>query len=149
MLKVYASVFICLTTKAVHFDLCTNMSTKAFMATLPHFTNRRGIPNVVYSDNRTNFVCARQEIQELQLFVESNSTKSAISHYATQENIQWHHIPPRAPHFGGLWEAAVRSMKTLLRKIIAPHQLRYVCKQSSTQGPSHHFMELRCPKVTT
>jgi len=33
--------------------------------------------------------------------------------------------PPRAPHFGGLWEAGVRSMKTLLQKLITPHHLRF------------------------
>ncbi len=93
---------VCLTTKTVHLDLCTDMSTKKFMATLSRFTNRRGIPHVVYSDNGTNFMGARQEIHELQLLMESNSTKSAISHFATRENIQWHHISPRAPHFDGL-----------------------------------------------
>ena len=33
--------------------------------------------------------------------------------------------PPAAPHFGGLWESAVKSAKTHLRKIIGQRTLTY------------------------
>ncbi len=68
---------------------------------------------------------AREEIREIQKFSESSEVKQVITHFSTSNQIRWHHIPPRAPHFGGLWEAAVKAMKTLLRKIIQPHKLRW------------------------
>ncbi len=57
--------------------------------------------------------------------MESQEVRNEISSFASAHGIEWHHIPPRAPHFGGLWEAAVKSMKTLLQKNIKPHPLRF------------------------
>jgi len=60
--KTYAVVFVCLTMKAVHLDLCASLSTEEFLATLDRFISRRGCPAVIYSDNGTNFHGAREEI---------------------------------------------------------------------------------------
>ncbi len=123
--KTYAVVFICLTTKAVHLDLASSLSTTDFLAVLHRFVARRGLPSVVYSDNGSNFVGTREEIRQLQRFAESSEHKQAISHFASVHGIEWKHIPPRAPHFGGLWEAAVKGMKSHLAKNVTPHALRW------------------------
>ena len=125
MIKAYAVVFVCMTTKAVHFDLCASLSTKEFIATLDRFVARRGCPADIFSDNGTNFVGAWEEIRELQKFTESQEVRQAILQFSTSNHIRWHYSPPRAPHFGGLWEAAVKQMKTTLRKTTKPHSLRW------------------------
>ncbi len=124
-LKVYIAVFICMSTKAVHFDLCKGLSTDKFLATLKRFMNRRGTPSHIYSDNGTNFIGAKNDCQELTKLLKSKATQEAVSQLATNSQTQWHNIPPRAPHFGGLWENAVRRMKILLRKLMAPHVMTY------------------------
>ncbi len=124
-LKAYAVVFICMTTRAVHFDLASSLSTEEFLATLGRFVARRGAPSVVYSDNRSNFLGAREDIRALQRLTGCKKTTDAISDFSNKHAIDWRHTPPRSPHFGGLWEAAVRSMKVHLRKNTRRHHLRW------------------------
>ncbi|KAL7726340.1 hypothetical protein ACLKA6_001557 [Drosophila palustris] len=63
----------------------------------------------MFSDNATNFVGASNVLKELQeAFLES---KARLTEYAAERAVQWKFTPPRAPHFGGLWEAAVKAAK--------------------------------------
>ncbi len=123
--KCYVAVFVCMSTKAIHLALCASLSTEDFRASLHRFTARRGCPSDIYSDNGSNFVGAREEIRELEALLGSGKTQNMINHFTEERGINWHHIPPRAPHFGGLWEAAVRTMKVLLRKNLQLHRLRF------------------------
>ncbi len=124
-LKAYAVVFVCMVTRAVHFDLASSLSTTEFLATLERFVARRGVPSSIHSDNGSNFLGAREEIRELQRFSGNPATQDTITQFATKHDITWKHTPPRSPHFGGLWEAAVRSMKTHLRKTTGKQPLRW------------------------
>ncbi|XP_049304070.1 uncharacterized protein LOC125776358 isoform X1 [Bactrocera dorsalis] len=67
------------------------------------------MPQTIYSDNATNFVCADRKLRELK----EAFLSQLISLLAAEEGFKFAFIPPRAPHFGGLSEAAVKSAKHL------------------------------------
>ncbi len=123
--KSYICLFVCLHTRAIHLELCLDLTAETFLAALSRFTDRRGLPSSIHSDNGKNLVGAARELTECYALLQSNNFKQAISHLATIQRIEWHFSPARAPHFGGLWEAGVKSMKTLLRKILPEHFLTY------------------------
>ena len=115
--KGYVAVFICFASKAVHLEAVSSMTSDAMVAALRRFIARRGIPSQIVSDNATNFVGARRDLNELEKVVGSGA-QSYSSH-------EWLFIPPRSSNFGGLWEAAVKSMKHHLRRVMGNSILTY------------------------
>ena len=121
--KVYISLFVCFATKAIHLEIATNLTTEACIAALKRFVARRGVPAAIFSDNGTNFIGARNEVIQLKLILAKR--RNSISQFATNLGTQWTMIPPRAPHFGGLWEAGVKAVKLHLKKIMGNTILSY------------------------
>jgi len=113
--KVYVAVFVCFVVKAVHLEVVSDLSTDAFVAALNRFVARRGLPVDIYSDCGTNFVGAAAQLKKL---INHPDNQSRLS--ATIQSV-WHFNPPGAPHFGGLWEAAVKSAKSLMVRIMGEH----------------------------
>uniref|UniRef100_A0A8D8JIL2 (northern house mosquito) hypothetical protein n=1 Tax=Culex pipiens TaxID=7175 RepID=A0A8D8JIL2_CULPI len=79
----------------------------------------------MHSDNGTNFVGAKTELHELwQMFQNECATKK-ITSYCVEKGIEWSFIPPRSPHFGGIWEAGVKQVKHHLKRIVGERKLSY------------------------
>ena len=125
LVKTYIAIFVCFSSKATHIEIVSDLTTEAFLACLRCFVARRGLPQEIHSDNGTNFRGAKNDLNDLYQFLKSNTTLSAINSYLLSQRIQWHCIPERAPHFGGLWEAAVKSTKHHLRRIVGTQRLTY------------------------
>ncbi|XP_072384547.1 uncharacterized protein [Diabrotica undecimpunctata] len=116
--KAYMAVFVCLATRAVHVELISSLSTEAFLLTLKRFIARRGNPSIIFSDNGTNFLVAKNQLKELYELLLKGDTSESIRSFATSCQIQWKFIPPRSPHHGGIWEAAIKSFKYHLVRIM-------------------------------
>ncbi|XP_011866631.1 PREDICTED: uncharacterized protein LOC105561346 [Vollenhovia emeryi] len=120
--KAYIAVFICMTTKALHLELVSDYSTASFLAAYQRFLARRGTPTSMYSDNGTTFQGADKEMTAS---FQAATRNPEFQNYLATESVSWHFLPPAAPHFGSLWEAAVRSVKHHLKRSIGTHTLTF------------------------
>ncbi|XP_058827824.1 uncharacterized protein LOC131687748 [Topomyia yanbarensis] len=123
--KAYISVFVCFSTKAVHLELVSDLTTAAFLAAFRRFTSRRGLPTHVHSDNGKNFQGAKNELQELYQLLSNENEICKIQSKLASDGITWHMNPPKAPHFGGLWEAAVKVAKKHLHRQLGNARLSF------------------------
>ncbi|XP_070068048.1 uncharacterized protein [Drosophila takahashii] len=85
-------------------------------STAEGFVSRRGIPKKVWCDNATNFVGADRHMREFRARLEEQG--GGIATFASRRGCEYAFIPPRAPHFGGLWEAGVKSAKHLFLRTV-------------------------------
>lgn len=114
ILKCYMCIFICLSTKAIHIELASELTSECFIAALRRFVSRRGICSHIYSDNGSNFVGADKELKYIIRILKDQK----FQRFVNTINIHWHFTPPCSPHFGGIWEAAIKSVKRHLKCVI-------------------------------
>lgn len=119
--KGYIVVFICLVTRAVHLEVVTSLTAQAFIVAFSRFVGRRGLCKELWSDNGTTFVGAAKEMR----IILQHWQSSEIRDYVNTNGITWTFITPAAPHQGGLWEAAVKSMKHHLRRVMGPQKFTF------------------------
>lgn len=124
-MKAYICIFVCFCTKAVHIELVGDLSTQAFLSALRRFIARRGCPTDLYSDNGKNFQGAANELEDLYKMLQDEAQKNQLSSDPISEQIAWHFSPPKAPHFGGLWEAAVKVAKNQMYRQLGTSKLSF------------------------
>lgn len=117
-IKVYVAVFVCLSVRAVHLELVRDLTSDSFIGCLRRFFSRRGLSKTIYSDNGTNFVGANNQLKELYWFLNSKTIVDKTNRFASERGVERHFSPPGTHHFGGIWEAAVKSVKHHMRRVL-------------------------------
>ena len=112
--KCYIVLFTCATVRAVHLELCSNMTADAFLLALQRFVGRRGVPHTIYTDNAQTFQAANKELVHLWETISDVKTHRFFS----QNGITWKFIAPRAAWWGGWWERMIGTTKSCLRKVL-------------------------------
>ncbi|XP_026816105.1 uncharacterized protein LOC113555772 [Rhopalosiphum maidis] len=79
----------------------------------------------MYSDNATNFVGPNRQLKELYELLQGDDHQIKTTEMLSTLGVEWRFIPSRSPHFGGLWEAGIKSMKYLLRRVLGDAHLTY------------------------
>lgn len=115
--KAWVAVFVCLCTRAIHLEVVSKLASQEFLAAFTRFRGRRGLPSNMYSDNSLTFVGTKNEMDE-DLRIIKEQLEPELADIVLKDKIQWHFIPPHAPHWGGIWEAGVKSMKHHVRRVV-------------------------------
>ena len=91
-----------------------------FILALCRFMARRGTVHSVWSDNGTNFVGARNELQRAFKEIKHDNIKSSLKENGA-DWILWYNNPPGASHMGGVWERLIRSARIILEGLLKTH----------------------------
>ena len=73
--KRYLCLFTCLSCRAVHLEMAFSMDTDSFLNAFYRMVSRRGLPELMVSDNCTNFVSGDRELKELVMALKKNSNQ--------------------------------------------------------------------------
>ncbi|XP_039309110.1 uncharacterized protein LOC105208245 [Solenopsis invicta] len=121
--KAYIALFVCYSSSAVHLELVTDYTADTFIAAFKRFTARRGICTTLSSDCGTNLKGANSELRRL--FTQATKESDRLAILLAKDGTEWKFNPPAAPHFGGKWEAGVKSVKFHLNRVVGNALLTY------------------------
>ena len=111
--KAYLCLFICASTRAVHLEIAYSLDTASFNA-FSRMVARREKPEVMISDNGTNFMSTERELRDLVSTLDQSRIKEQVAY----DGIQWRFNPPGGLHHGGIFEALIKSAKKALHAIL-------------------------------
>ena len=109
MHKVEVVLYTCAVTRAVHLDLVPDLLASSFLRSLKRFIGRRGIPNLMISDNATCF--KNEEVK--------------LSEELLNMGVKWKFIVEAFPWWGGFWERLVQTVKRSLHKVLFRASVNY------------------------
>ena len=106
-------LFTCLTVRAIHIEIAHSLDTDSFLQAMRRFVSRRGHPEVMRSDNGTNFVAGEKELRNAIL----SWNQERLNKFLLQRNVRWVFNPP-ASHQGGAWERCIRTVRKVLKALV-------------------------------
>jgi hypothetical protein len=108
--KYWILLFTCAVMRGVHLELVESVSCAETLLAIRRMAARRGLPNILISDNAKGFVACAEQVK---------------IHFGPCAP-EWRFIAPRAPWWGGFWERLMRTMKSALKKSVGSRCLTRV-----------------------
>ncbi len=113
--KRWGVMFVCMVTRAVHIEVATSMSTDSFINAYRRFISRRGPIRQLRCDRGTNFVGARNELNDEKVKHKLRTSGCDFDYFEFKMNF------PHSSHMGGVWERMIRSARAALSSILISH----------------------------
>lgn len=119
--KAYICVFTCMITRAVHLEVCPDLSSQQTLNCIYRMQSRRGKSAFLYSDNGKAFVGCKNALEKLSLIDNEN-----IAQELAAERVEWVFGVPLSPQHQALVEICVKIVKKALYKVFKTCQLSYL-----------------------
>ncbi|VDL74520.1 unnamed protein product [Nippostrongylus brasiliensis] len=113
--KAYGVIITCTTTRLIHLECVTDMSTVQLLDALRRFFARRGVPETITSDNAPYFILGDQILRDAASASVANTTVAATM---ATNGIAWKMITPYAPWQGAFYERLIKIIKHSVIKTI-------------------------------
>ncbi|KAG7453482.1 hypothetical protein JOB18_018614 [Solea senegalensis] len=113
--KRYGLLFTCLCCRAIHIEMLDDMSTDAFINGLRCFIAIRGAVRQLKSDQGSNFIGAKNELNEALKQVDTNR----LTTFLADRQCDFSMNAPHSSHVGGVWERQIRTVKNVLRSTLS------------------------------
>lgn len=117
--KRYGVLFTCMTSRAIHIEMAGSLDTSSCINAIRRFICRRGQVKYIRSDNGTNFVGAKRELQKAFSAMDADKMQNTLRN----RGIEWTFNPPGASHHGGIWERLIRSVRQVLSSVLKEQPL--------------------------
>ena len=111
--KVWIALYTCAVIRAIFLDVVGSLSTADFLLSFRRFVATYGKPDLMVSDNATQFKMADRVIKKLWQDV---LRSEEIQNYSADTGIEWKFITELSPWMGGFYERMVRPVKDALKK---------------------------------
>ena len=111
--KRWGVLFTCMATRAVHIEVAHSLDTSSFLNAYRRFVCRRGPIRSLRSDQGTNFIGAKNELDT-----------EAIKRKLANDNCDFFEFKfnvPKASHMGGCWERMIQTTRNSLSAILMQH----------------------------
>ena len=105
--KCYILLFTCEKTRAVHLELCTDVSATVLILAISRFSSRRGLPKLFVNDNFKLFKSIEPK------------------NFLLKGGIKWQFILEKSPWWDGFYELLVGIVKNSLKKVIGKTLCNY------------------------
>ncbi|XP_065679042.1 uncharacterized protein LOC124814938 [Hydra vulgaris] len=105
--KAWIFLFTCCSSRSILLDLVADCSSRSCVMGIRRFIGRRGVPEIIYSDNGSQFVSTETQ------------------YFAANHSIKWKFNAPSAPWWGGMFERLLRMTKRCLKKALKNSKSSY------------------------
>ena len=119
-MKHYGVLFTCMASRAIHLETATSLTTDSFLNAYRRFVCRRGPVQQLRSDQGTNFVGAKNELEAALLemnhdVIQRELLKDSCDWFTWKMNV------PHSSHTGGVWERQICTVRSVLSGLLQNH----------------------------